>query len=189
MSKAQDLPAPAGETESSILVPPRPNLGPEPLTEPSGGISIAVLSLAPLALLAALGVWRYTRRRRKGRPASQVRPELADGNVNEAETLPGARLLALADRARTLLIERFGDGWRAKTTEEIAGDPRFSATFDPGDAAMLLGLLRRADVEKFSQHRDAGDQGDLMSLLDTWESLLRDRFEAEAGARSTINGK
>ena len=59
--------------------------------------------------------------------------------------------------------------------------------FDAGEAAMFLDLLRRSDVEKFSQHRDAGDQGDLISLLDTWESLLRDRLEA--GARSTINGK
>ena len=187
MSKAQDLPTPAGETQSTILVPPRPNLGPEPLTEPSGGISIVLFYLAFLALLAALGVWRYVQWQRKFRPESQGPREHAEGSSNDAESLPGVRLLALADRARTLLIERFGDAWRAKTTEEIAGDPRFSAMFDAGEAAMFLDLLRRSDVEKFSQHRDAGDQGDLISLLDTWESLLRDRLEA--GARSTINGK
>ena len=183
---AQDVPAPPRESGSSILVPPRPNLGPEPLPEPAAGMSMMVY-LAPAVVLAALAGWRYARRRRNSTKASEIRPESIVGSANDATVSPGARLLALADRARAGLFTRFGEPWRAKTTEEIAMDSRFSATFDTNSAAMFLDLLRLADVEKFSDHCEGGDQRDLTALLDSWEALLRDVFEA--GARSTINGK
>ena len=84
------------------------------------------------------------------------------------------------------MIARFGDHWRAKTTEEIVEDREFLAAYDPDSAATLLKLLRRADFEKFADQR-VTDQGDMIAVLESWEALVRDVFEA--GARSTIKGK
>ena len=99
---------------------------------------------------------------------------------------PNEQLLALADRARIALIARFGEAWRAKTTEEIAEDSAFWRAFEPSTASALLDLLRQADLEKFARQPET-DQGEIMTALASWETSLASLLDA--AAMSTIKGK
>lgn len=123
----------------AALVPPRPNLGPEPL-EPGPAWPIWV-ALAAAIMLAA---WLAARRRRRVHPSSALEAPV------EPVGSPREVLIGWADRARDVLAERFEPARRASTTEELADDAGLVEQLGPELAADLLALLRAADRAKFA---------------------------------------
>lgn len=122
----------------AALVPPRPNLGPEPLeSAPAWPIGLA---LSTAILLAA---WLAARRRR-GHSSSAIEAPV------EPVGSPREILIGWADRARDALAERFGPTRRASTTEELADDAGLVEQLGPELTADLLALLRAADRAKFA---------------------------------------
>ena len=89
------------QENACVLVPPRPNLGPEPWSEERSSLwPLLGVGLVLAALLAA-AVWMISRRRRKRRAVSPPQP------VTSLDT-PDAQLLSLAVQARETLATRFG---------------------------------------------------------------------------------
>lgn len=153
------------------MVPPRPNLGPEPLTEPGS----AWRWIAILTCLVVLGIGLAVRTWGKWPRTARI-----PGPIEKPPTRNLAPIVVLAEIARDSLVVRFGASWRAKTTEEIADDNVLAETIGAEDAGRLVALLIEADRVKFSVET-ASDQGG-----EVWA----DWVEAfAAGARSTITGK
>lgn len=155
---------PADNAPGETLAPPRPNLGPEPLpAEGSLSLLIPVLLGGLLILAAVVIAWR--RRRRSADPITQTRGIPRDDS-------PEARLLALRERARAILTRRFGPALRARTTEEVAADPRLAETLGGDDLAKLTNLLRAGDRILFDREAASGRDGDLSADLERWTALL-----------------
>ena len=130
------------------IVPPRPNLGPEPWVDPPGWARRSGPWLATSGLLIALAWWRLERRRR----LRALRPML-DGSEEvppPPDRTPRRRMIDASGAVRLALIEAFGPGFGSKTTEEIAADPGLQGR---ADIEELVAFLRLADRAKF-----AGDE-------------------------------
>ena len=171
--------APADE-----IVPPRPNPGPEPWSEPPGRIGVLAPWLAAVALLVVLAWWRLARRRRAraGAPA-----EAAGEVAAEAVRSPRLRLIAASESVRLALIAAQGAGWGSKTTEEIAADPELAARLGADRASGLVGFLRLADRAKFAGEEPA--EGETDAAL-AWAASFAEGLAAEAaGATSSRNGR
>jgi hypothetical protein len=187
--------------ETAALVPPYPNLGPEPMEE--GGpvvgwwLAAAALALGLSAIVAVLALRRRQGRAHKvgGSTAKSSPPLPCPGD----ETDGRERLIALAEAVRAALVARFGEGWRAKTTEEVADAPDLRDALGPDAAARLVTFLRLADLAKFSGDRfdaegapDAGQRepaawyGSAAGLV---SALATPACGGAAGARSRIKGK
>lgn len=167
----------------AALVPPHPNLGPEPFPEPG---SVGVWPwLTGLALAAGLFAGLLGSRRRR-RATARARGGLSDTRLPGS---PAGGVVALAEAARAALVARFGEPWRTKTTEEIAADPAPAGAFGVETAATLIALLGEADRLKFSGGGSpgAGLQGEGGEDWAAWVAGLV--AGVEAGARSTINEK
>jgi hypothetical protein len=163
------------ETKGESLVPPRPNLGPEPWPEPDRWPG-AVWWGPGLALLV---VYWIGRRRRKAKPVIsgeiQAEPVESDGS-------PRQRLIAASEVVRSALIGAFGPAWGSKTTEEIGADRTLLEFIEPDEVARLLGFLKGADRAKFA----SGEP----DWPDDWEAWVASFVEGlGAGASSRSIGK
>lgn len=121
------------------LVPPRPNLGPEPLPGPWPWASVG--GAVGIAIVVGLWAWLSLRRRKP------IEREA------DTEARPPTLLSRAAD-LRATLAERFGPGWIARTTEEVLGDEMLAERLGPERHARLEDLLRAADRAKFAGHGD-----------------------------------
>ena len=130
----------------AALVPPRPNLGPEPL-EPGPAWPIWGGLVAVILVAEWLRSWR---RRRRVDPSSAIQAPV------EPVGSPREVLIGWADRARDALAVRFGPTRRASTTEELADDAGLIEQLGPELAAELLALLRAADRAKFAPDHEPG---------------------------------
>jgi len=134
------------------IVPPRPNLGPEPWVVRSDWPGGPGPWLGAIGLALILAIVRWRKRRLMGRPIG----ESPGDPPAEAEPSPRRRLIGASEAVRGALIEAFGPGWGSKTTEEIAADPGLSERLDPDRAEGLLAFLRLADRAKFAGDEPAG---------------------------------
>jgi hypothetical protein len=166
------------------LVPPRPNLGPEPWPEaqPITGILVAV-GLTVVLALAGLGLlWRRHRRAARARQA-----QLARGAEPESQTAPRDRLVALAESVREALTVQFGAPSRAKTTEEWAADQRLVQLLGEPDFQELIRFLDQIDRVKFAPERSDNHQ----EALVTWAprvASLQARIRIKPRGRSKAGG-
>jgi hypothetical protein len=127
----------------AVLVPPRPNLGPDPIPGPSSTPALVLVALL-LALAAWRGVrWVRRRRLRGGRAAHPIMPDIPAGS-------PRDRLIAGSEAVREALAARFGPAWGAKTTEELADRPELADRLGAERTARLVALLEAADRAKFA---------------------------------------
>lgn len=164
------------------LVPPCPNLGPEPLDSST----ISSIWLVIPAILIVVTVLLVSLRLLRGR----LRGKTGKGPDRQARPTPGTSadvLIELSGKIRGTLVERFGEAWRAKTTEEISSEPALWEVFGRETAERLVAILSEADRVKFaaeemvetrSQSEDADDRAVFVS-----------GFLAAAGARSMTTGK
>lgn len=166
--------------DSEPLIPPFPNLGPEPLAEPRWPLPLLVGVL--LLLLGGIAVlWiRRLQRRRSARPSGVVeRPDSLDGLPPE---------VSWTESLREALVARFDESWRAKTTEEIAGSEEIGAILGNEAMETLIALFRASDLAKFGGPPRA--TGDSQGVLGAWPDSARALREAIAGgARSSTTGK
>ncbi|QDV36117.1 hypothetical protein ElP_40300 [Tautonia plasticadhaerens] len=188
-----------GPADPLPLLPPRPNLGPEPWRDLDGAdpwaISAAVLLLASVAVIGARVIAR-----RRGRAASVPAP--APGPAGPSA--PGSRadrLVARAEAIREAIIAHLGPSWAARTTEEIADSPELASRIGPDRAARVVALLAEADRAKFAGEvpPGLGDQGGDDAEADRWaaevvRALARPAprpspAPAPAGASSTSSGR
>ena len=166
---------------AGVYTPPRPNLGPEPLDSPS--LPMSWLVVGSIFLIAtAFGIHRVVRRiGRKDRPKATKSSEIVPHSAESARKNP---LLDLVTQVRDSLTCEFGDGIRARTTEELAVDPRLAEALGAESHSDLLAFLEATDVARFA----GSDRGDAQGFFDDWSVWAADFVEA-AGARSTISGK
>jgi hypothetical protein len=152
------------QKNSRALVPPRPNLGPEPWSEtrqggsqlPWLGIGAAILA----ALLLGLLLLRRRSQRRRARPIKSPTIVL--------DPTPETQLVQLASEVRETLIQRFGPSLRARTTEEIAGDQAIKKALGDPQFEDLIRFLATADHWKFAPAPENGDRGPLVDDLARW---------------------
>jgi len=155
-------PSPPTETATpEILVPPRPNLGPEPWD----GDGWSAWASPALALAAAAALTWLEWRARGRRRSSRLPPPPAD------DAPPEERLLALCDRLRADLAERLGPTLRARTTEELAADPRVAELLG-ADLPRLAEILGAGDRFKFAR-RPAADLADRLPEWTAWAASRR----------------
>lgn len=128
------------------MVPPRPNLGPEPWSETRfEGITFSRAAPITAVLLFLVTAWILLRRR-----AVRRRHAAPPADAEVLDDTPSARLLRLAERARETLATRFGPPLRARTTEEIATDATLREALSEVDFGQLIDLLSLADRWKFA---------------------------------------
>jgi hypothetical protein len=159
-----------------VYVPPRPNLGPEPM-DASAIPPAQLLAILAAFMLLALGVAltaRAYRRRRGRRPPF---PSLHAPVIDPTEA-PGEWMIAWSVALRESLAARFGPAWRAKTTEELAGEPNLSAAIGDESRTRLLAFLAAADRAKFAE----SDPADLVRQVS--EEALRTLSAQVAGVPS-----
>lgn len=155
---------------STPLLPPRPNLGPEPLSDPSliDPLVLAVI-LAGFVIVAVL-IWR-----RRVRARRSTAPDHNRGGPSLAEPpSPRDRLIALSPSIRSALTGRFGASCLAKTTEELASDDRIGEILGPDDFEHLIAILNAIDRLKFSEStRNDDDAPSLAARVEAWEPSVR----------------
>ena len=109
---------PVNQPHARALVPPRPNLGPEPWSEPQ---PIApCISASARDRRFALWLARLVRLRREPARAGRARCR----SPLRRRLHAAGRLVALSHSIREALADPFGTAWRAKTDEELAAEPR-----------------------------------------------------------------
>jgi hypothetical protein len=170
----------------AALVPPRPNLGPEPMHAPALGLATVLGFAAALIIMGSL-LRRLAWRRRQAR-ARRLATGADPGAQPALPTSLRLRSIVYAEMLRHALVTRFGPKWAARTTEEIVAEPDVAALLGPERTEQLARLLRAGDCAKFAAERLDATQGD------DWETLVPALVEAiapaaAAGATSTINGK
>jgi hypothetical protein len=164
------------------LVLPRPNLGPDPLAEPWP----SAWWLAGLAGVVVVGlvIWRL-RGRRRGRKVSSGSHSNAD--VAATTQTPEDALVTLGLSVRQELIDRLGQAWRAKTTEELSASAQLSEVFGPEPLSELVRFLDRVDQLKFARVRSGGDSG-LDSELEAWRPRIDSVCERLSKYKPKANG-
>ena len=163
------------QENARVLVPPRPNLGPEPWSEERSSLWPLLGVGLVLAALLAGAVWIISRRRRRRRAVSTPQP------VASLDT-PDAQLLSLAVQARETLVTRFGPSLRARTTEEISNDAVVKEALGDDHFQSLIRLLSTADHWKFASAPENGQTESLLEELphwSAWQSTLLSRPPAK----------
>jgi hypothetical protein len=148
------------ELKAESLVPPRPNLGPEPWPEARSGRGTVLwlgLAVGFVLLMAGLRVWKQ-RRSRWIRNAAATSIHLE----NHAEPSPRERLIAISEQVRDALIRTFGAPWGSKTTEEIGRGSALIERLEPTEVDRLIVFLKLADRAKFAEGEP--------ELLEDWEA-------------------
>jgi hypothetical protein len=164
------------QTSPRALVPPRPNLGPEPWSETRLDRELPLEIGLALALVLAALFW-IIRRRVVRRHAPLAEPEFS-----ALDDSPGAVLLSLAAKVREALAARFGPSLRARTTEEIAADDAIREALGAENLEPLTHLLIAADRWKFASEPGNGREESLLGDLSNWEAWHK-IFLAELAAK------
>ena len=166
------------EPSAESLVPPRPNLGPEPWPEPSRWPGAAGWWGAGLGLIVLILLLRARRRRKAKAPV----PDEPPSRPVDSDGSPRQRLIASSEVVRGALIGAFGPAWGSKTTEEIGDDPTLLERFDPDQVDRLVAFLKGADRVKF-----ASAEPETLDDWEAWASAFASGLAA--GATSRGNGK
>jgi hypothetical protein len=133
----------------AVLVPPRPNLGPESLPRELSALGLlAWVSIPVSAVIASIVLMRVIR---QARLRERLRLKRAADLVSPADTFATRReqMAAWSASVRAVLAARFGAHWQARTTEEVASDSTLAETLGTEPAVELVRFLARADRAKF----------------------------------------
>jgi hypothetical protein len=170
------------EDASPGLVPPRPNLGPEPWQDVQPMTRAFPALLLLVVLLMAVLLWRRARRKAARTKGDHRAPSVLD----DANPSPRDRLVALSGSIRDALTVQFGSSCRAKTTEELAVDVRLEQLLGDEEFRELIRFLDQIDRLKFAPERSDHHQEVLENALTSWEprvETLRTRIRAKPKGR------
>jgi hypothetical protein len=179
-----------GETTQTKapLVPPRPNLGPEPMPESNSWYWVALAAIVVVgAIVGALGRRTSRGRRARRRPVAKPLPDGHETVQAQSEGAPDVPIIQHADAIRSALVARFGSTWAAKTTEEIGAQQELGGPLDADQRTWLLHILTAADRVKFSGDGQPHDQGD--EAWATRSASIVAALAPETGATSSTSGK
>ena len=169
------------------LVPPRPNLGPEPWHDPLPLSRVLPVFLILVFVLLVPVLWRRHRR-----SAARTRQDQhAAGGLADSNPTPRDRLVSLSASIREALTVPFGTACRAMTTEELATDGRLEELLGDRDLRELIRFLDQVDRLKFAPERSHHQQEALEEALATWEpcvETLRARIRARPRDRTKRGG-
>jgi len=165
------------------LVPPRPNLGPEPWADDQSIVGILAATAALASLMLAWLLWWLIRRGgvRSGR--SSLAPR------NQPDATPRGHLVALADSIREALIGQFGTAWRAKTTEELSADQELEHALGREPFQELIRFLDQVDHLKFAPERSNRHDESIQQELATWKPRVAEllkKIQAKRDGRSKM---
>ena len=125
------------------LVPPRPNLGPEPWSDAQSLAVAFILATALGGLLIAWVFWIW-RKKTKARTRSDHK------TLSPHDATPQGRLVACSSSIRETLADRFGTAWRAKTTQELATEDTLVEVLGEEQLDELIRFLDFVDHLKFA---------------------------------------
>ena len=164
------------------LVPPQPNLGPEPWPEPDATMRLLLSLGIAAAALVLLAAWAWSGRAR--RRAQKQRA--ASSGLAPADPTPREQLVGLSVTIRDALTAQFGVSCRAKTTEELSADARLADLLGADGFQELMQFLDRIDLLKFAPERSNHRDEALQEALKAWEprvSALAARIRVKPRAR------
>jgi hypothetical protein len=148
------------------LVPPRPNLGPEPWSDPPPIALFVWVACALACLVLILLLRRRLHRVRAGRAGHEL------SNQGPPDTTPRGRLVALSQSTRDVLANQFGTAWRAKTTEELSAEPLLAEVLGRDQLQELIRFLDQVDQLKFAPERSNHHHESLERELAAWAPRL-----------------
>ena len=161
----------------SPILPPRPNLGPEPWPVSDDSALWWLLSAVPVGLFVA---WWCVRRRQVAETGKQAAPR-----INSAAVTASDSLIHLTDQVREAMSRHLGSSWGAMTTEEIAIElPRIEG-IDPSLCSRTIVYLLAADSAKFAGGEILSDR---FAEAELWAAELLSAL-SKAGARSSQSGR
>jgi len=169
------------------LVPPRPNLGPEPWQDPHP----LIRALPWLIFLVFMVLVFFIGRRFRGSRVRSRQGRLRPGALTESNPSPRDRLVGLSASIREALTVPFGTACRALTTEELAADSRLEKLLGDQDLHELIRFLDQVDRLKFAPERSNHQKEILQEELTTWEprvEFLRDRIRSKPRERAKHGG-
>ncbi len=193
MQDGEQAPEDANVQTPISLVPPRPNLGPEPYLELNRGSEAwSIVLFAGLCVLAASLVLAFSRR------WSKRRSNQGETTTDLVELSPKRLMELWSGEVRDALIKRFGPKYAGTTTEELAEDSAIVGALGRTEADLLLELLGLADRVKFSTHDDSWNS----ESFEHWRRWVEDlpgklepprpvhgRSAPAAGATSSTSGR
>jgi hypothetical protein len=150
------------------LVPPRPNLGPEPWADDQSIVEILAATGILASLMLAWLFWRLYRRGGVRSRRSSLAPQ------NQPDATPRGHFVALSDSIREALIGRFGTAWRAKTTEELSADKALEDALGREPLQELIRFLDQVDHLKFAPERSNHHDESIQQELATWKPRVAD---------------
>jgi hypothetical protein len=154
------------------LVPPRPNLGPEPWTDPqtlrAAPFAVLIVFLLAIATAALYGVWRRRRRAHGDREKHLV------AGARDGDGTARARLIGLSGSLREALVDRFGPSYRARTVEELFADTQLGDHLGAEKLELLARFLRQVDQLKFAPERAPREEAVLEHELSDWAPRVED---------------
>ncbi len=171
------------ELASRALVPPRPNLGPEPWADDPSIMRILVAIGAVAFLAIVWSSWRLIRHRRAGSRRSGPAPG------DQADATPRGQFVALSYSIRDALIGQFGTAWRAKTTEDLSADSQLERALGPELFQELIRFLDQVDHLKFAPERSSDRDESIPRALADWKPRVADllnKIKAKPDVRSKM---
>jgi hypothetical protein len=125
---------------------------------------LIALGIAAFAILIATGIWRRRRSaaRAHGRGPTARPPFDRDATSRD-------RLMGLHESLREGLTTRFGNSFRAKTTEELSADERLVEHLGDEDFRDFIRFMDQLDRLRFAPARSHDQDGSIDDLLITWE--------------------
>jgi hypothetical protein len=163
------------------LVPPRPNLGPEPWSEaqPIPEVLLGLLLILGCVLLGGF-FWRWLRHGRTRSKRGELAPE------DRPDATPRERLVALSNSIREAMTVQYGTTWRAKTTEELSENTQLVQAVGPEGFEELIRFLDQVDHIKFAPERSNQHHESLRHDLEIWGprvAVFKAKIRAKPGGR------
>lgn len=144
------------------ILPPRPNLGPEPWDDRSFTDLFIIIAFVLFVINALLFIYKLLMDIR-----GSARSNRSSSTENPANDDPKAVWVAWSNRVRAALDREFGAGHSARTTEEIEGDSAIKTGMNADRRDRLIAFLRAADQAKFGGESIALDP-ETRSIWDDW---------------------
>lgn len=144
------------------IVPPRPNLGPEPWDDHAAVDWIIAIIFVIFIMNFFFYCYQMFLDLKNVRRLK--RESAADESANDD---PKAVWVAWSNRVRAALDLEFGASHSARTTEEIEADPAIKSGLSAERRDRLIAFLREADLAKFAGESIALD-AETISAWETW---------------------